>query len=57
MIAPSGACASVPMNVPSASLRTQRGTPGVKRAPTHPTSVARIVSALTIRFPNSMNEW
>ena len=57
MSAPSGACASVPTKVPSASRRVQRGRPGVKRAPTDAASVARIVTALTILFPNSMNEW
>ena len=57
MIAPSGACANVPRNATSASLRTQRGSAGVASDASHATSVAAIVSALTILFPNSMNEW
>ena len=57
MIAPSGAWASVPTNVPTASQRVQRGSPGVRQAPSASASVSAIVTAPTIRFPNSMNEW
>ena len=54
-MAPSGACASVPANVPHASHRTRLGT----RAKSDATAVARvtrIVKNATTRFENSTYE-
>ena len=57
MIAPSGACATVPRNVATDSHRAQRGSPRVHQAPTASARVRMIVTLATIRFPNSMYEW
>ena len=57
MIAPSGACASAPTKVATASFRVQDGTPRVRNEPIASASVNTIVTPPTARFPNSMNEW
>ena len=54
VIAPSGAWASVPTKVPTASHRAQRGRPRVAQAPTASASVRTIVTPPTDRFPNSI---
>ena len=57
MIAPSGACASVPMKTHPASAFSHGRTPGAKFAVVHAASVVRIVKNATTRFENSTYEW
>ena len=51
---PSGACASVPRKIASASRRDHRGRPGVRREASHAISVTTSATPPTMRFPNSM---
>ncbi len=57
MIAPRGACASVPANTVVARIFTQRRRPLVRHAATASTSVVRTVKKATTRFENSTYEW
>ena len=57
MIAPSGACASVPTKTAVASQRPRRPRPRVRQAAMASASVVKTVTAETTRFENSTSEW
>ncbi len=57
MIAPSGACASVPAKTTQARIFVPRPSPVVRRAPIASASVVSTVKNATTRFENSTSEW